>query len=208
MSRVVKKPEIRRLEIILSAKELFEKNGYENTSVESIIKAAGIAKGTFYYYFKSKREILLALVKHVVTDIEDHFRSIVELKNLNPIEKLRLMIEGDVKKQKSMPSIMEAIHKPENRELQEQLNIQTITIIAPLISKVIEQGNADGVFCAKNPLESVQLLLAGSQFLLDSGLFDWTKAKRLELHRALQDSFEHAIGVKPGALQFISKRFE
>jgi len=204
LGRIVKEPEIRRLEIILSAKKLFEKNGYEQTSVEAIIKDVGIAKGTFYYYFKTKKDILIALVKHIGSDIEDHFKSIVELKNVTAIEKLRLMIRGDEKKHKSSPSVMEIIHKPENRELQEQLNIQAIEMIAPLIAQVIVQGNEEGVFNAKAPTESVQLLLAGSLFVLDSGLFNWSKSKRSQLLKALQASFEQVLGVKAGTLKFIA----
>lgn len=204
MSRNVKEPEMRRFEIILGAKKLFEEHGYENTSVESIIKEVGIAKGTFYYYFKTKKDILAALVKHIGADIELHFTSIVKLKNVTAIEKLRLMIRGDEKKAKSSPSVMEIIHKPENRELQEQLNIYTIECIAPLIAQVVEQGNKEGVFKAATPTDSVQLLLAGSQFILDSGLFNWTADKRVTLLKALQASFEQTMGAKPGSLKFIS----
>lgn len=204
LSRIVKEPETRRLEIILGAKKLFEKWGYEQTSVEAIIKEVGIAKGTFYYYFKTKKDILIALVKHISLDIEAHFTSILELKNVTSVEKLRLMIRGDEKTQKSVPSVMEIVHKPENRELQEQLNVHTIEVIAPLIAQVIVQGNKEGVFACEMPIESVQLLLAGSQFVLDSGLFNWTKNKRILLLKALQASFEQTVGAKPGALHFIS----
>jgi len=204
VSRIVKEPEVRRLEIIEGAKKLFEEHGYENTSVESIIKEVGIAKGTFYYYFKTKKDILIALVQYIGKDIESHFESIVKLNNVTAIEKLKLMIRGDAKKSKTSPKVMELIHKPENRELQEQLNILTIERIAPLIAQVIEQGNKEGVFNAATPTESVQILLAGSQFVLDSGLFDWTDKKRIALLKALQASFELTMGAKPRSLKFIS----
>ncbi|MGD9592825.1 MAG: TetR/AcrR family transcriptional regulator [Candidatus Berkiella sp.] len=204
MKRIVKEPEIRRLEIIMSAKMLFEAHGYENTSVESIIKEAGIAKGTFYYYFKTKKDILTALVNHIGSDLKDHFESIVALKNVKAVEKLKRMIRGEEKKHKTSPTVMALIHKPENRELQEQLNIQSVQNIAPLIAQVIEQGNKEGVFNAKTPIESVQLLLAASQFVLDSGLFNWPENKRVKLLKALQASFEQSIGAKSGSLGFIA----
>jgi AcrR family transcriptional regulator len=203
MKRVVKEAEVRRLEIIAAAKKLFEKNGYENTSVETIIREAGIAKGTFYYYFKAKKDVLKALVKHIGLEMETHFISIVELKDLTAIDKLKLMIRGDKKKKISKSSVMEILHKPENRELQEQLNIQCVELIAPLIAKVLEQGKREGVFNAV-PIESIQLILAGSQFILDSGLFNWTPKKRITFLKALQDMFELMLGAKAGSLSFIS----
>jgi AcrR family transcriptional regulator len=39
---------------------LFVKNGYEATTLDDVAKAAGISRRTFFYYFKSKEEILLA----------------------------------------------------------------------------------------------------------------------------------------------------
>src|ERR1700676_83130 len=40
--------------------KLFIANGYEATTLEAIAEAAGISRRTFFYYFKSKEEILLA----------------------------------------------------------------------------------------------------------------------------------------------------
>ena len=38
-------------------------NGYQGTSVKKITEAAGIARGTLYWYFKSKDEILISIFK-------------------------------------------------------------------------------------------------------------------------------------------------
>lgn len=46
--------------IIDTSIALFRKNGYDSVSVEEITKAVGIAKGTFYNFFSSKRDILMA----------------------------------------------------------------------------------------------------------------------------------------------------
>jgi AcrR family transcriptional regulator len=46
--------------IIEQGLRLFVKNGYEATTLEAIAEAAGISRRTFFYYFKSKEDILLA----------------------------------------------------------------------------------------------------------------------------------------------------
>ncbi len=205
MKRIVKQPEIRREEILLAAEKLFERDGYIKTSVEAIIKEVGIAKGTLYYYFKSKQDILHALVENIANDVEAYFKSIVESKNISAIEKLKLMISGPKKKEKLKLPIMEIIHKPENRELQEQLNIRTIDRIAPLMAQVFEQGYKDGIFKMSIPVEGVQLILAGSLFVLDSGLFNWSPKKRTALLKAGQSILERLLDVKSGTLSFISE---
>ena len=93
MKRIVKAPDVRRLEIMRAAEKLFKKEGYAKTSVESIIKKVGIAKGTFYYYFKAKDEILKALVEQVGKEMEAYYYSVIELNNLTAIEKFQLMIQ-------------------------------------------------------------------------------------------------------------------
>ena len=146
MKRVVKSPDVRRIEIITAASKLFEKNGYEKTPVESIIKEVGIAKGTFYHYFESKKEILEAIVLQIGTEMAAYFSAIVAIENLSAIEKFQRMLRSPKKKAITDSSVMKTIHKPENRALQEQLNIQTVNIIAPLMTQVLAQGYKEGVF--------------------------------------------------------------
>lgn len=203
--RIVKEPDIRRAEIILAAKELFEKEGYTVTPIEAIIRRAGIAKGTFYYYFKSKQEILSALVDDIGREMEQLFHSIIETGHLTALEKLKLIFQGPEKRTITQYSVMEVIHKPENRELQEQLNIQAVATIAPLITQIFEQGYQEGVFKNKVRVESIQILIAGSQFVLGSGLFDWASPKQMAFLKSIQNILEQLAGVKPGMLSFIAK---
>ncbi len=56
------KGEALRQRIIAVADELFYQKGYENTSFSDIANAVGISRGNFYYHFKSKDEILTAVI--------------------------------------------------------------------------------------------------------------------------------------------------
>ena len=205
MKRIVKNPDVRRLEILQAAENLFAKEGYVKTSVESIIKEAGIAKGTFYYYFKAKEDILEALVEQVAEKLEAHLNSILALPNLNAIEKLKLMIKGREKNNIIASPVMEIIHKPKNRELQEKLNIKGIKIFAPLLIKVLKEGKNEKLFNKVPSLETIQLILAGSQFVLESGLFSWSEKKQIVFLQSLQSLLELLVEVKAGTLNFISE---
>ena len=56
------KPELRREQILRAATKVFAQKGYHQASITDIIKAADIARGTFYLYFEGKREIFAELV--------------------------------------------------------------------------------------------------------------------------------------------------
>jgi len=58
MPRIVKSPDERRSELVAAAQQLFYTKCHERTTVSDIVKAVGIAQGTFYYYFGSKQAIL------------------------------------------------------------------------------------------------------------------------------------------------------
>lgn len=61
MGRREEKREATRHDILAAAGILFIKKGYDATSVDDIAEAANVAKGTLYYHFKSKDEVLLGL---------------------------------------------------------------------------------------------------------------------------------------------------
>jgi hypothetical protein len=51
-----------------SGLKLFVANGYEATTLEAVAAAAGISRRTFFHYFKSKEELLLAWQGHPERD--------------------------------------------------------------------------------------------------------------------------------------------
>ncbi|MCU7933900.1 MAG: TetR/AcrR family transcriptional regulator [Candidatus Thiodiazotropha sp. (ex Dulcina madagascariensis)] len=56
-----------RQRIVDTADQLFYRQGYESTSFSDIADAMGISRGNFYYHFKSKDEILNAVIHARVT---------------------------------------------------------------------------------------------------------------------------------------------
>src|SRR5207245_966193 len=52
--------------ILEAARKIFAKKGYEAATVDDVAEAAGVAKGTLYLYFRSKREIYLTALRHDV----------------------------------------------------------------------------------------------------------------------------------------------
>lgn len=59
--REVKESEERKQEFIDAAEKLFKENGIVDTTINNIVKEMNVAKGLFYYYFKSKDDIIDAI---------------------------------------------------------------------------------------------------------------------------------------------------
>ena len=67
----MKKGERRKQDLLNIAYRMFIEKGYENTSVDDIIIEAGIAKGTYYYYFESKEATLEAVIEMMIEKAEN-----------------------------------------------------------------------------------------------------------------------------------------
>lgn len=55
--------------IMLQSIELFEKKGFKETSIQDIVDALGVTKGTFYYYFSSKQQLLMDIHLMYIQDL-------------------------------------------------------------------------------------------------------------------------------------------
>lgn len=62
MPSVAENKQNKRLRILDSAFELFMQRSVNSTAIDDVVKAAGVAKGTFYLYFKDKYDLLNQLI--------------------------------------------------------------------------------------------------------------------------------------------------
>ncbi len=71
MTRISKSPEERKSEFLEAAEILFNTKGFEQTTVKDIVQKVGVAQGLFYYYFKTKEDVLKEIVNKYVTLLLD-----------------------------------------------------------------------------------------------------------------------------------------
>lgn len=55
--------------IIKESIDLFDKKGFSKTSIQDIVDTIGVTKGTFYYYFKSKQELLMDIHLNYIIEL-------------------------------------------------------------------------------------------------------------------------------------------
>lgn len=61
-----------------SAKSLFLEKSIDNVTIDSIIQKAGVAKGSFYVYFKSKNELILSYISENVKEVDKRYQGFLE----------------------------------------------------------------------------------------------------------------------------------
>jgi AcrR family transcriptional regulator len=60
-----------RDKLLRTARSIFEQEGYDATSISSIVEGAQVSRGTFYLYFQSKEDIFRTLAKEIQLDLVD-----------------------------------------------------------------------------------------------------------------------------------------
>jgi len=202
MARVVKKPEERRREIVLASRDLFLKQDYENTTMQDVMVKLQIAKGTTYHYFKSKEELLEAVVEEMVAEYLILVEKALTECHGNALDKMRVLIDtGRVASRQK--DIMDNLHRPGNMGLHVRLLAVTLSRLAPLYSCVISQGCAEGLFRTDHPLECAEILLAGIQFVTDVGCYPWSQQDLERRVRAIPRLIEDQLHAPKNAFSFL-----
>lgn len=132
--------------IIKSAINLFKEKGYYRTSVDEIVKKAGIAKGTYYYYFKQKEDVLLTIIRNDFDSYFDLPERIAFSNELNAIEKFEKILNALFVSLNSSSGIESYFDGGLPIQFQASIDEIRLKKLLPLISRIIEQGNLEGKF--------------------------------------------------------------
>lgn len=79
--------------LIQVGKEIIAKHGFKAASLNEILTAAGVPKGSFYYYFASKEDFGLAIVDDFAREYRNRFERILGDSQYSPITRLRNYFE-------------------------------------------------------------------------------------------------------------------
>lgn len=150
------------IELILdTSKELFLKNGYENTSIQDILEnLKGLSKGAIYHHFKSKEAIFEAISMREAEKNKIAFLQIKNNTNLNGADKLKEIIKFNITSEatrniiKLCPNLLDN-PKFLSMELKQMYDIFIPEFIVP----IVEEGAKDGSIKTNKPYELAESIM-------------------------------------------------
>ncbi|MDR1123413.1 MAG: TetR/AcrR family transcriptional regulator [Elusimicrobiota bacterium] len=206
--RIAKEHDIRKKEILDKAADLFVRKGYAKTTISNIIDSVGIAKGTFYYYFKSKEEVMDALIMRFVSLCADMIAQKVREPGKTAIQKFREINLINYRVAPGFNEIFMELKYSNNAEMQYKVIVRTIKKISPLLARIVKQGIAEGTFKTDYPNEFAEFLLVFSQVIFEHDIFGFSK-ETLEKKAVAAASFiESILGAEKGSLDFMARRYD
>lgn len=196
--------------IIKAAGELLSEYPAEKISVDSIAKKAEIGKGSVYYYFKSKDEILSAVVERSYrTAVRGYFESIKNLPGLNAIEKFRRLFESIIKDEyvDSQKNFLIDLQKTGNPDLREKMSKTAIYEISPVLKELLEEGIAEGTVRTDSPKESAEIIVAVlSSLFLGRRIIDEEKESMKKKLKIFSEVLETCLKTEKGSFDFLYKK--
>src|SRR5690554_1130570 len=202
--KTVKEGEVRKKEILVAARKLFIKKGYDQTSVNDILKIVDIAKGTFYYYFASKEEVLKAIILDIVEEGIRKAEKIVKDQTISVLNHIILSIKAQSPEFEA-EELKEELHRVENAKL-EQLYLKTmLKRMTPVLNELVLEGIEQGIFHTEYPRECTECLLLLGHMMFDCNVFQWKTEDFPHKIQAFLNNVERILGTKQGVSKYFSR---
>lgn len=199
--RVVKEAEERRNEILDVAQRLFTAKGFDNTSTNDILNEIGIARGTLYYHFKSKEEILDAMIDRTTKQLVDKAKSIVYQKDVPVFERFTSMILTlNISNSSFGNEILRQVHKPQNALMYQKIEARLLAEVTPLITVLIEDGIKQGICSTNYPQEVAEMTFVYSNAVLDN-LDKYNDDERNRKINGYIYNLERLLNMEQGSMQ-------
>lgn len=169
MARQRKEPEVRRADLVAAAATLFAERGVTDTTVSDIVKAAGVAQGTFYLYFDSKDAIVCAIVEALIDGMVQRIESGLADPDRSAVEKLEAMAAAllEISDEPYEVELMSVFHRPDNQAIHDRVARSIGPRLMPQLAAIVEQGVAEGVFVAESPAAAAWFILGALQGMED-----------------------------------------
>lgn len=198
----------RKYDIILdAAKELMcSKDSVADITVDMIAKQAGIGKGSIYYYFISKDEIIDAVIDQCYSvAIEDFIAEIKSHKN--SLEKLKLLFQSILSSElkDKCRNVIRELHLQNDIVTNYKLMMASIKVISPIVTELLVEGTEKGELHAEFPEESSRMIIAMLTFLLDNYFFPNSDENRLRSLKLYSQILETCLKTKPGSFDFLTQ---
>lgn len=168
-----KNPQITINRILDTSMDLFLRKGYDNTTIQDIVDELGdLSKGAIYHHFKSKEEIMEAVIPRIYGGSDEDSSQSEEIIYENGLDKLRKTLIRSLKNPAQEKLIKAAPNLMKNpRILTQQLFDVIGTIVPNVIEPIIREGMNDGSIKTNNPKEIAESFLILMNVWLNPSIF-------------------------------------
>ncbi|MBP2628432.1 MAG: transcriptional regulator, TetR family [Firmicutes bacterium] len=197
MARPPQDPQIRITEILNAAEPLFYSKGYQETAIGDIAKKMGVAYGVVYYYFKSKEELLEALIDRELSNFMLKIKMAIHSKDIPVRNKFQLVIQTLFQSlYRDEGLLFKFLHNDRSIHFIDKLSRQGNKLLSPILLEIIEEGNRNHYFNAAHPQAVINIVLPILDSLIEA-IYERVPAELLRYQLKLaEELIETALGAE------------
>lgn len=184
------------LRILEAAVGVFADRGFHQATISQIARAAGVADGTIYLYFKNKDDILVQFFDFKAKQVFTGFRQAVE-NAPDAVEKLRSLVRRhleEFQRHKEMAVVYQALTHQNNHLAQDNMR-EISKMYMDIVGEIVERGQEEGTIRRDLYVGLVKRFILGA---VDSTINNWLLSRReydlTSMADPLVDLFFRGIG--------------
>lgn len=141
--------------IVSAAWQLFHDKGYDHTTVDDIIELSGTSKGSFYYYFNTKDELLSTLS----TVLDDYYEELYadmdqEMDNYEKLLYLNYKVHSMIEERISI-DLLASLYSTQLIAKGQRYLLDQNRVYYRLISRIVEDGQKKGQICSDKSIGEI-----------------------------------------------------
>lgn len=194
-------------ELILDAmQDLMNQRLAETISVSDIAKKAGIGKGSIYYYFQSKNDIIEAVIERSYSNAIEESKRLVSSESMDAFTKMEIIFRTcmesstELKRQEEHSTF---IGIQQSALIHQQFICIITKKLKPILADIIRQGIREGSIQCEYPDELAEIVLLILTIKFDNHLLPSSPEEVQKLMAALAVILEKSTGLSPDRLNFL-----
>ena len=199
----------KREQILDAMQELMGSSNAQAISVSDIAQKAGIGKGSIYYYFSSKNDIIDAVIERSYSRVLDAGKELAASSHMDAFKKMELIYHAcldsstELRRQEAIGTFNE---QQESAFIHQKFARIIITRLKPILTDIIRQGMEEGTIHCEYPEETAQIVLTVLTITLDNNLIPADQDQIGRILTAFTQMQEKSMGMPADTLQFLMRK--
>ena len=201
-----KYPEITVERILEVSQRLFMEKGYDNTTIQDIVnELGGLTKGAIYHHFKSKEEIVDAVIERSYSDAIRQAQELVQAPGLDALTKMEIIFRTcrDSSIELSRQEAGSYMELQQSALLHQQYIYIMIRNLRPILADIIRQGNQEGTISCSSPDEVAEIVLIILTIKFDTYLSNSDLTQTQKTLDVFTYMLETSFQIEKGRLDYI-----
>ena len=199
----------KREQILDAMQELMGSSNAQAISVSDIAQKAGIGKGSIYYYFTSKNDIIDAVIERSYSRVLDAGKELAASSHMDAFKKMELIYHAcldsstELRRQEAIGTFNE---QQESAFIHQKFARIIITRLKPILTDIIRQGMEEGTIHCEYPEETAQIVLTVLTITLDNNLIPADQDQIGRILTAFTQMQEKSMDIPAHTLEFVLRK--